>query len=272
MLRILGVVVLTVTAALPSIGQQSAADRYLLRPSMVQGSDGSSRITAISPRPLEQAVAGLRKSGGWVVDYEDPQYDESEMTRATDGKLRLIGGRFTASILMAERNSQSQERSAVTTLVSQYNRQQSEHKFRVVQSGLARFDVVPDDRGREALLDTPIQLVAGHRSLEETIDAILAAVSNKRGVMIERGGLIDGDLMRTEISLSAGSAVPARELLAQTLAQAHFPRIWVLTHEASDGKFYIGIQTIPASLNTAPVTPANPVPAAIGADRSVARP
>jgi hypothetical protein len=225
-----------------SIWAQSADNtHYLDHATIERTSNNSISIVANSPRPLQQATTALRRYYGWTIDYEEPQYDQSQ-TRIVGNTQRLIGGKFQALIPEVEDNSPDSEKSALEAFLQEFN-QKSTNKFNLVQNLDTRYDIVPDVTGDSAILDTPIKIDPSEHSISEEISSILTEVSRIRGVQIIRGGLIDNELDSLRVSISHKNPMPARQLLAEALDHASSRKLWILTYEPNDRTFYIGIET-----------------------------
>ncbi len=214
---------------------------YFSHAAQSKSADGSLIITASSPRPMEQAASVLRREFGWTVDYEDPQYGNDRIRSGQDSRLQLVGGKFKVRIVPPANGSPDAEQHTLQQFVNAFNAQKQD-KFKILRTSDQRFDIVPDVPGEQPVLDTPVAIDSRNKTIGETIDWILARVSEARGVQVVRVGIIDNGLENTRITLTHKTAVPARQLLNEALGHLSYQRFWILTYEPNDQSFYIGIQ------------------------------
>jgi hypothetical protein len=235
-----GVLSLLFSAAV-LFAQQPGPATPLLHGQLTKVDDQHFRVTAITGRPMYQALSAVSREYGWMSDYEET--DDATLPFFTDGDNRrwYRGGTFTATLAMPQTGTASEEQSILTNLTRQFDQVGLQH-FKVISPSANRFDVTSAPAGSVALMDTPITLPAAERTIDQTVMAILQQISAQRGVKIIRGGFADGELIRTTISIGSEKAVPARQLLAQALDQAPDGRVWLLTYEPSMGEYAFGVQ------------------------------
>jgi len=258
--RLVSLLYLTLTFApkLSIAQEQTDKDGYSLHATVsVNGPNIS--ISASSPRPLLQATTALRRTQGWTIDYEDPEYGDSATKVDQESRRSLVGGKFTSTL----QEQGVAEKIVIESLVQQFN-QQSKFKYKAVQNTGTRVDIVPETPDSTALLDTPVRIDNSPRSIGAAVDAILQEVSRATGASIVRGGMIDNDLLNSKFTYGGNEVIPARQLLAQALDSAPIQKIWILTYEPEDKTYYIGIESAVKAhtsstgdvlVNTIPSTP-----------------
>ncbi len=172
------------------------------------------------------------------MDYEDPVYGDADL----DVRGRLAGGKLWASLGKPANVSYEEKTKLLENLVRQENGRLAGHRFKLVQSGAQRFDVVPADNGTPDLLDTPVLLSVSDQPIGQAIDTILSSITAATGLRVQRGGLLDPDIERTRISLASSRPQPARNLLNQVLTGTHTQMCWLMAYEPSTKSYYIGFQ------------------------------
>jgi hypothetical protein len=195
-------------------------------------------VTANDPRPLHQAVIAIREEYGWVVDFEDPLYesqddlvdDTAPLWRAKhpDSKgVRRIAGRLFHSDYPERPNlatAESEEEKVLKKVVSDYNSSGNPGKFEVRNEGNGRLVIVGEyvkdtngqDKRTTPILDTPVTIENGTRTVEETILQVLESISARTGVKVSLGGWANNILKQTQVT-AGGANVPARNILVQAL-------------------------------------------------------
>src|SRR5215471_8860188 len=81
-------VVFAIASLATAAGQERHGRPKFLEHAIVTPTDDLVVVQANDPRPLDQAIIGLREQYGWIVDYEDPPYDEGDLVDTTDPKWR----------------------------------------------------------------------------------------------------------------------------------------------------------------------------------------
>ncbi|HTY84272.1 MAG TPA: hypothetical protein VMB19_08630 [Silvibacterium sp.] len=205
------------------------------------------RISADSPRPLEQALDGLQQKYKWAVDYEDPRYTSRTDLRETDLHTWLpAGGSFTADLAPGT----VAEDEILQSLVDTYNHSQNPGRFELRRQG-SGFAVVGtaarDEKGEVArqrvLLDAQISLVRKQRTVAQTIDAICREVSLrthiKVAVAVSPTAVLGGALVS-----AGGRNATARDLLAQSLAATHHNLYWRLLFDPNSRSYFLDIHSL----------------------------
>lgn len=219
-----------------------------MREGVVIRNGDTATVKANDPRPLAQAIEAVSEEYGWVVDYEDPLYSDSEVVDAADPKWRashpdapmvkgIAGGAFESAFdARSALSSTAGEEAALQKIVSEYNRSGNPGKFIVRDEGAEplnpeipglRKSVVPRYSivGVSGILDTPVSIPIEKRSAQATIDLIARELSTKNNVKVFGGASANNILIRSQVTVG-GENVPARNLLIQTLNATQRPQIW----------------------------------------------
>jgi len=208
-------------------------------------------IVASDPRPLLQAVQGLRARYGWLLPYEDPVYTDQELLDISRPDLgdrprqytRIAGGEFRAEFPSTDG---IQELTVVEKIVTAYNQSGNPGKFMVRPAG-SDFAVVGINTSADrspatklSVLDTLVNIPEQQRSTGETIEAILNAVAAKTGRKL---ALASGPVNRLQSSKVNIGAVeqPAREALLKTLAGMGGVWSWNLLYDPNTQTYMFNV-------------------------------
>ena len=193
-------------------------------------------------RPVEQALAGLRREYGLTLDYEEGESDDPARVNNTGNRRRWVGRSYTIKVNEPASSSFADSKRFIAGVLSQFGAIGSQHFTEIIGAN-DRITVSPS-KPSERILDTPITLQSTDRTIDQTIEAILAAVSQKIGKPFFRGGIIDNGTASGHVTLGNTIPIAARILLAQALDSLPYRRFWIQTWEPSDGNYYIGIQEV----------------------------
>jgi hypothetical protein len=231
--------------------------------------DSALPVSGAGPRPLQQAITALRLKYGWQVSYEDPQYlsakDLTEDTRVK-GSLLPSGKPFSVQIppVPSPTDAVAEEKS-LQLVVDAYNRSGNPGQFEVRKSEGNAISVVGlathDDKGSAALpkplLDSPITIPVKERTIEETLDLLCKGLSNDTHVTVSIG--ITPRSLVDQIHVQVGgSKIPARTILAQTLAASGHPLYWQLLFDPSSKVYLLNIHSVHVAKAPAHETPSKP--------------
>jgi hypothetical protein len=145
--------------------------------SVRQAQDGSTTVRASGLFAFQDALTALNHSRGWVVDFEDSR---AAVSRATSSRPAYRETEVPHIPALRDAGSGDEKRVLEEMLQDRNNTHPGE-RFRLVQTGPRRFDVVSVVPGMSALLDTETVLDSRKHSLEATVEAILQAVARERG-------------------------------------------------------------------------------------------
>ena len=226
----------------------------------VQVVNSSASVVANSPRPLLQALMGIAERYAWTINYEDPLYSSGELIDDTNPQWRAlhpqaggtripVGGVFRASFPVSpnmERGSEG-ERVALLKLVADYNQSGNPGKFALLPPAKGFFSVVgKSTRGTamgQSILDTPVSFSSASRTANATIDLVLEEVTAKTGIAIVKGVTPLNVTALNRVSVG-GTAVPARDLLQQTIAQMPIKLVWHLLFDPDQGAYYFNLAKV----------------------------
>jgi len=221
--------------------QSERAPKFLDRAVITR--DGSQvTVVANDSLPLLQAINAVRLEYGWQIDWESaPGYSHFDLADDTAPKWRLThpsakgvtrpaGGSFTASFPEPNRSGVDEELLALTRLVEEYNATDNPGRYAVHSGPGGLITIVGNELRDETgafrritpLLDTPITLPKAERSVDETIDSILAALDSATGKKVVFAELSHSLLMSSKANIG-GEKMKARELLEQALASTGRP-------------------------------------------------
>lgn len=224
----------------------AGASPYALHAKITHQGNGHFLVAANSPRPMLQALTGIDREYGWVIDYEEGAYRTAQMARGPDSRYRLIGGAFQVELPEPQTGIEAEETSILQQLVDGYNGSLGASlgiQFTVLhRASSQRYDVISESGGTP-LLDTPIVLPPAERTIDLTIDAIRGLVAKARSVVFTRGGVADSELDSKMVTVGSTDLLPARQYLVQALDQTTYARIYNVGYSASMGSFAIEIHT-----------------------------
>jgi hypothetical protein len=207
-------------------------------------------VTANDPRPLWQAVAAIRDEYGWVVDFEDPpfQNDSDFVDNATPewranhpnvkGFRIPAGGRFQSEYPERPESyaSSSPDIDAVLgKIISDYNQSGNPGKFSIRRQSDGSYAVIGqsirDSQGKDkavgSLLDTPVSIPVGPRDATQAILTILKTLSANTGVQVIPGAMPINSFKKVQVNVG-GQQVSARLLLLQVISATHHKVVWDL--------------------------------------------
>jgi len=224
------------------------ASPYLKRADVSQTADGV-RITANSPRPLEQTLQALQQKYGWVVNYEDPQFSSHlDFVDSPSEQAQVpAGGNFTVEFPAAAPD----EEKTLRLVVDAYNQSKNPGRFEVRHGAPAGFYIVGtaahDEKGaisqQKVLLDFPVTLPTRERTIVETIDLICQQIAAQSHTAVTLGIFPRTFLSHTPVKVG-GTKVPARELLLQSLAAAHHTLYWRLLFDPGSKGYFLSIHSV----------------------------
>lgn len=231
-------VTLAAAAQSPSVNGNHA---FAAHAEIEQGQNGQVIIKANSPRPLLQAITSVRRRYGWVLDYEEGRYPASQLITDSEGRPRLRGGTFQVGINPPKSVGAADEGTFLNSMINQ-TRASNPFDVSVRLNSSSRYTITGQNGVEPLMLDTPVQLPRATRTISDTVDTILALVSQQRGIPLVRGGVVDNGLLQSTVNMGSGVKTPARDLLTQALDAGDIARVWTQTYEPSDGTFAIGIE------------------------------
>jgi hypothetical protein len=232
--------------AIGSVGLVQAQNTPVRPPilghALITHQSGKLTIQLNNSRPVEQALAGLRREYGLTLDYEEGESNDPARINSTGNRRRWVGGSYTIKVNEPASSGFADCKKFIAGLLSQFASIGSQHFTEIIGEN-DRITVSPSNAS-ERILDMPITLQSTDRTIDQTIEAILAAVSQKIGRPFFRGGIIDNGTASGHVTVGSTTPIAARILLAQALDSLPYRRFWIQTWEPSDGNYYIGIQGV----------------------------
>jgi hypothetical protein len=225
------------------ISAQSTARPKFLERARIQHHDSVVTVTANDSIPLFQAILAVRLEYGWQINWESaPGFSRFDVVDDTDPKWRAAhptekgvtrpsGGLFVGTFPEPREPSElDRERFALSKLVEGYNATDNPGRYilRVDSDGQITVvgTAVKDESGSlkeiSPLLDTPLTIPKGTRSLNDTIDLILTALRSATGKEVLLA-VASNSLFATTQAAVGGDTASARELLRQALAATKRP-------------------------------------------------
>jgi len=243
--------------------QQSRAQ--LMREGVVIRNGDTATVKANDPRPLAQAIQAVSEEYGWVVDYEDPLYSDSELVDATNPKWRashpdapmvkgIRGGAFESAFNEPSAlASTAGEEAALQKIVSDYNHSGNPGKFIVHDEGEEAFNPeIPGFKksvahrysivGVSGILDTTVSIPIEKRSAQATIELIAKELSTKTNVKVFGGASANNLLIQSQVTVG-GEHLTVRNLLIQTLNATQRPQIWRCLFDPGANIYVFNIHT-----------------------------
>lgn len=213
-------------------------------------SNGTIQLSASnSSWPEEQILNRLRREYGWIADYEQAPQVADMIVARPDGRLQPKVHSVSVSIPQPVQASSAEELRILKVLASGLS--STAERVNVVQNGSAgRFDVVVSAGGTEPILSTAISIASESRSVEDTISAVLDAVSTRTAQHISRGGIAKSSLQRTLVNVGGTQPLPARMLLAQALDALPTRYVWLLTYEPQEHSYVFSVEPVVRAIQT----------------------
>lgn len=239
-------------------------DRFM-KEGVITRNGNTATVKTNDARPLAQAIQAVSEEYGWVVDYEDPIYSDSETIDATNPEWRathpnapIVRG-IAGSAFQCEFDERSAlasttgEEAALEKIIAEYNTSGNPGKFMVRDEGEETFNPeIPGFKksvahrysivGVSGILDTPVSIAVERRSAQATIDLIARELSTKTNMKVFNGGFANNLLIHSEVNVG-GENLSARNLLIKTLNATQRPQIWRFLFDPGSNTYVFNIQT-----------------------------
>ena len=225
-------------------------------------------ITVDAPRPLAALADELEKRYQIVVTYEDGAWaagvDVEDATRAIiesngPGKAAPAGPVFfprKAAVSFAYAVDPAKGRPTnyadlLSAMLLQYEKAGAPGKFRFEGSN-GLYHLIPsrlkDAEGHWAdaspVLSTPVRLADQERTVDETLDEIVAQLNDSSPVKVGWGLVPLNLFVQTRIRLAA-DGVPAREVMRQLLELLPRRATWHLNYDPTSKRYYLNFWLLP---------------------------
>lgn len=204
--------------------------------------NGELAVQVGSPRPVEQALAEIRREYGLTLDYEEGESNDPAQVSGMGKQRMWIGRSYTVVVNEPASSSFADSKKFITDALSQFNANDS-RQFTTIVGANNRITVSPSNPS-ERILDTPVTLSSTDRTVDQTVKDVLAAVSQQIGKPILRGGMVDNGMASGHVTIGSTTPIAARILLAQALDSLPYRRFWLLGWDPSDNTYAILIQGV----------------------------
>jgi hypothetical protein len=204
--------------------------------------NGKLIVQVNNSRPVEQALAQIRRKYGLTLDYEEGESNDPARITGLVKQRRWIGGSYTIEVNEPASSSFADSKKFIADLLSQF-RAHSPQRFTAIIGANDRITVSPSSPS-ERVLDTLITLQPEDRTIDQTIEAILVAVSQKIGRPFGRGGIADTGTSIGHVTIGSTTPIAARILLAQALDSLAYRRYWLLGWDPRDQTYAILIDGV----------------------------
>ncbi len=234
----------------PGFAQTAARrdDPYLRQASITETSE-LVHITANSPRPLLQTLDALRRKYGWVINYEDPPYTSSfDIVEKHDDPSQLLlpaGGNFDVEFP----GHPPRQDQTLQLIVDAYNQTSNPGRFEL-HTTQGRLNVVgtSDRSGTNTLsplhplLDTLLAVPVRQRTIADSVNLLCHMLTVQNHTTVSVGIWPKALVAYTTVKIG-GDAVPARELLSQSLQAARRNLYWSLLFDPGLKGYVLNIHT-----------------------------
>jgi len=215
-------------------------------------------LAANAPRPLVQALDGLQQKYGWVVPYEDPQYNsKTEVVESADPRFASAGvgtrphipnGGAFAFDFPAGTGASPDEEKTLGLMVEAYNQSSNPGRFEVRQIADQSFTIVGtgtrNDAGhivdQKPILDTVLTIPTAARTGTETLNLLCRSISQTSHEKISTG-IYPVNLFEHNQVRVGGTKLPARTLLANLAAATGRKLEWRLLFDPDSNSYTLNL-------------------------------
>jgi len=217
----------------------------------------TAKVISNEPRPLHQAVESLSEQYGWVIDYEDPIYQDAETIERAEPrwvashpgiKQRLVAGRkFESEFPEISKmgSSLTEEKSILQKVVEDFNKSGNPGQFTLVDEGGGRFAVVGQTKGAaHPILDTAINVDIAQLNGSFALGAVCEALTSSSGNKVTLATYPLNLFVQTTFTTHASNQ-PARDILHRLLDTTQRKIAWALLYDIDDTAYYLNLKGIP---------------------------
>jgi hypothetical protein len=221
-------------------------------------------VTARAPCPIRKAIAGVRTTFGWTIDFEEAPVDagaalaedkspEWRETHPDDPRIFNQRNGFFMSYVPGDKatlETHSGKEAALKKLVADYDASGYPGAYSVKPEGAGRFAVIGRYEGGslhypagDSILDTAISVPRLERNAWDTISTILDALTTASGTPVKASSGPTYTLVPTQVKIG-GAGLPARQLLLRTFAATGWPLVWELAYEPTPPAYSMHIHVM----------------------------
>jgi hypothetical protein len=227
---------------------------------------GTQRVENLSiddPRPIAEAVKLIQNKYGLIITYEDPRFSyEGDLVDKTDPQYRqehpggykaltAKGGHLEINYVLSQVTGKPESTQALLQQVLDAAAAAGHPgRFQIKQTGRF-FHVVPrqvkNSRGewvdQNSILDLPISFPERQRTVFETLETILKAVSQEAGIRVGVGTAPMNTLIRIQTTQGASSEI-ARDVLIRTLESTKHKLSWRLLYSPGQKLYALNLRGV----------------------------
>jgi len=200
------------------------------------------------------AMNALEREYGWVIDFDDPIWTESDTTAQNNpvwdaqhpgNPSRMPSGTSFQSTFTEGPDTSRSPIAVVTKVVEDYNASDNPGRFDVRRSPSGRIEVTgtPRDPGRTTvdILDTRVSLPTEPLVSLDAVHKLVTLVSAAAGIKVAVGRVPHNLLNSASIQTPQGS-VPAREVLTRIAESAEVPLMWDLLYDYDSKSYFLSLR------------------------------
>jgi hypothetical protein len=209
-------------------------------------------ISAYAARPLLEAITVVAEEYGWIVDYEDPIYSNTESKDVTDpawrrahpterGAWNPSGGTFVAKLGKSD-DVPLHEKETLESIVEQYNHSDNPGSFRLVRtpsgrlvvSGRSRLDATESGRGP---FDTLIFPFPNSQVAINALQKLIDQCASRNGVTMVVG-MVPLNAMSQSIVEGHKESESCRDEFARILSALPYALTYEILYDISSRTYY----------------------------------
>jgi hypothetical protein len=238
-------------------GQQSRPDDFWSA-AQVRHATGTATVVLHGPRPLWMALLAVEREYGWLVDYEDPIYQEAtesvvQHNLQWDTLHPGVPSRVPAGTTFSSTYPEDSQTPASTTqrqvilakIVSDYNASANPGRFELRVAGPGRINIVGYSRhapaGRGTPLDSLVTIKTGTRGAVDALQELADALTKTTGIKVVVGAVPWNLLVPARVSTKA-ERILARSLLTDIADSANVPLMWDFLYDFDTRSYFLSLR------------------------------
>jgi hypothetical protein len=235
------------------IAQDASPDRFWTAGKVTHAA-GSATVAASDPRPLWMAMNALEREYGWVIDFDDPIWTESDTTAQNNpvwdaqhpgNPSRMPSGTSFQSTYAEGPDTSRSPVIVVTKVVQDYNASDNPGRFEVRRSPSGRIGIIgaPRDPSQTHVdvLDTRVSFPSEPLGSLGALDKLVKLLSAASGVKIVLGS-IPYNLLGSASTKAPQGSVPARDILASIAESTDMPLMWDLLYDYDSRSYFLNLR------------------------------